>query len=380
MAAIVLAFVVPLLLGSDVVIVSPLGAATSASNLHGPPTLVTMGETMLRFSPLDSGNLTDTTRHHPHPFMRSIGGDELNVAVAIRMIGYPARWISILPTGPLGDVITASCSHYGLEFAGLRVPNADIGSFYVLPEARTVHYQRRHSAFALHEPDSLDWTPLLSARRPWLHMTGITPLVSDAAYRSWDRALARAAEASIPTSLDLNHRKQLGTLDTLWSMVRPHASRLELLILSVEQVRHARGAYAWDHVACGRGHVARGTYGASTRNAPLKPHLSLSLCTSSPLAPQIISLCSLAQRPRSHRAGSQEGAAAARTGRARRGLLRAHGDATATLALRAYRPVPQDARRAGLATPLVRAYAPAKKGYPCQKGVGRRTRGALLDV
>ena len=52
----------------------------------------------------------------------------------------------------------------------------ELGIFTVLPEAKAVHYQRRHSAFALHDPASLDWSKLLAAAgRPWLHITGITP-------------------------------------------------------------------------------------------------------------------------------------------------------------------------------------------------------------
>lgn len=216
------------------VVVSSSGAADQQQ-----ATLVTMGEVMLRFSPIDAEDRTaeeDPTRHTPHPFLRSLGGDELNVAVALRLLGIGARWISVLPTGPLGDVVTASCAHYDVQFAGPRVPNSDLGTFYVLPEERTVHYQRRHSAFALHDPEQLDWSTLLDTPQPWLHVTGITPLISEAARRSWERALGRAAEASIPTSCDLNHRKQLGTLAQLWTIAAPHVPRLELLILSLEQL------------------------------------------------------------------------------------------------------------------------------------------------
>ena len=211
-------------------------AVTADGTTTGPPTLVTMGEAMLRFAPVDDGPVADPTRHTPHPFLRSLGGDELNVAVALRLVGAAARWISVLPTGPLGDVVAASCAHYNISFAGQRVEGAEMGTFFVIPEARTVHYQRRNSAFALHEPNALEWHGLLAAPRPWLHVTGITPAISPAARASWENAVAQAAQDSIPTSCDLNHRKQLGTLAELWAIVSPYASGFELLILSIDQL------------------------------------------------------------------------------------------------------------------------------------------------
>jgi len=127
---------------------------------------VTMGETMIRFQPMDTGRPPDTpTRHLPQPFLRSLGGDELNVAVALSLLGVTTRWISVLPLGPMGDVVAESCKHHGVEFAGARV-EGEIGTFTVLPEEKMVHYQRRQSAFALHDPNALECA-LLHA--PCLH-------------------------------------------------------------------------------------------------------------------------------------------------------------------------------------------------------------------
>ena len=202
-------------------LIGAVRGATSSACAATNNTLVTMGEAMLRLAPMDSAPPLTPSRHLPQPFLRSIGGDELNVAVALSLVGTPTRWISVLPTGPMGDAITDSCAHHGVEYAGPRV-EGDLGVFVVLPEEKRVHYQRRNAAFAQHDPSTLDWAALLDAPTPWLHMTGITPLVSDAARQSWDGALAHAIGAKIPISLDLNHRKQLGTLDELWRIVAPH--------------------------------------------------------------------------------------------------------------------------------------------------------------
>ena len=209
----------------------------TAGGKQANATLLTMGEAMLRLAPLDGAAANvSPTRHLPQPFLRSIGGDELNVAVALSLLNVSTRWISVVPTGPMGDVITESCRHYGVEFDGVRA-DGDVGIFTVLPEEKRVHYQRRNAVFAQQDPQLLDWQKLFGGvPTPWLHMTGITPLISPQSRESWDNALAEAKNSAIPVSLDLNHRAQLGTLEALWAMVAPHTSRLELLILSVEQL------------------------------------------------------------------------------------------------------------------------------------------------
>ncbi|OLP91570.1 2-dehydro-3-deoxy-6-phosphogalactonate aldolase [Symbiodinium microadriaticum] len=107
--------------------------------------------------------------------------------------------------------------------------------FTILPEQKTVHYQRRHSVFAQQVPEELEWRNLLSDAS-WLHLTGITPLVSAAARQSWASAAHMAEQLGVPISLDLNHRPQLGTLQELWDVVSPFCRFLEVLILSVDQL------------------------------------------------------------------------------------------------------------------------------------------------
>ena len=107
------------------VVIAPSGSSTEQQGTVGA--LLTMGEAMIRFAPIDINGLPpDATRHEPHPFLRSIGGDELNVAVALQLLGVQSRWISVLPEGPLGEVITASCMYHGVEFAGALIPDADV--------------------------------------------------------------------------------------------------------------------------------------------------------------------------------------------------------------------------------------------------------------
>eukprot|EP00045_Choanoeca_perplexa_P017894 m.270959 g.270959 ORF g.270959 m.270959 type:complete len:632 (+) comp17669_c0_seq19:2242-4137(+) len=199
--------------------------------------LIGFGEAMIRFAPMpDAPTLADPTAS---VMLRSVGGDELNVTVAAARLmqddDLAPQWVSVLPTGPMGDLVHESGDKAGVDLTHIaRVSGADIGTFTVMPELKQVHYQRRRGAFAQQAPNLFDWDKIFGgACDKWLHMTGITPMISQEARLAWTQAINAAYYHNVPVSMDFNHRKQLGTLVELWSVMAPHLTRLNLLILSV---------------------------------------------------------------------------------------------------------------------------------------------------
>eukprot|EP00051_Salpingoeca_urceolata_P033043 m.18593 g.18593 ORF g.18593 m.18593 type:complete len:709 (+) comp5752_c0_seq2:2506-4632(+) len=219
-------------------------AAATAGGSDRPATVVGMGEAMLRFAPLPYDKALPCPEDGA--FLRSVGGDELNVCVATSRLaaspGTVAQWISVLPTGPLGDVIAQGARNagVGLDYTK-RIEGAECGTFFVLPEQKTVHYQRRNSAFAQQAPNLFDWPKVFSelhASGPvWLHMTGITPMISPKSRLAWTQALEAAHRLNIPVSVDFNHRKQLGPLGDLWTVMCPQLSKLQVMIVSVTSLK-----------------------------------------------------------------------------------------------------------------------------------------------
>ena len=67
----------------------PAKKAKTSPNLNA--VLHTFGESMIRFSPLDETTPATATRAEPQSFLRSVGGDELNVAVALSKLGERTR-------------------------------------------------------------------------------------------------------------------------------------------------------------------------------------------------------------------------------------------------------------------------------------------------
>lgn len=133
------------------------------------------------------------------------------------------------------------------KLAGVNMDNvvleedAEIGTFIIIPKEHIVHFQRRHSAFALHSPSIFNWKNLLtcsvSNQKLWLHLTGIAPQVSNNTYTSWKNAITTALDSGIQVSMDLNHRPKLGTLPDLWKMVKPFVHRLQVLVLALSSIK-----------------------------------------------------------------------------------------------------------------------------------------------
>jgi sugar/nucleoside kinase (ribokinase family) len=206
------------------------------------PRLVTFGEAMLRIAPTD-----DPTWGRGQPSSRctavtSIGGDELNVAVALKSLGWDSEWTSVVPAehNAMAEVMMRCVHDAGIRADRVhRAKDGVLGIFYVLPDEKRVQYQRRFSSFRVAQPvRGFDWPTILSQPEPcdWVHATGITPLCGAAARAQWKAHLRAAAALSVPISIDLNHRPALGTLDNLWDVVAPHLANVYVLILSTTQI------------------------------------------------------------------------------------------------------------------------------------------------
>eukprot|EP00056_Hartaetosiga_gracilis_P020475 m.19585 g.19585 ORF g.19585 m.19585 type:complete len:612 (-) comp8487_c0_seq1:92-1927(-) len=204
--------------------------------------LIGFGEAMVRYAP--QADAPEQADPNAQVMLRSIGGDELNVCVAMARLNsssHPVQseWVSVLPTGPLGDLVFKSGEMAGVEQDHvLRVVDADVGTFTVIPEMKAVHYQRRNSAFAQHNASDFDWNKILTKHEnTWLHMTGITPMITDKTRVSWEAAMTAALANNVPCSVDFNHRPQLGSIIQLWEIMKPFVDKLEVLIMSVASLQ-----------------------------------------------------------------------------------------------------------------------------------------------
>lgn len=182
---------------------------------------VTFGETMLRLAVPDHGRLAQA-----HSFDVSIGGTESNLAVALAHLGRRVRWVSALPDNPLGQRIAADLQREGVDVSAvLWRANVRVGVYFLelgsAPRPTRVIYDRGGSAVAELDPTAVD--PRLVEEGRVVHLTGITPALSESCAKICLRLADAAEESDRPLSLDVNYRA------LLWSPAEARAGLTHLL-------------------------------------------------------------------------------------------------------------------------------------------------------
>ena len=170
--------------------------------------IVAFGEAMVRMSPPDFKRLEQTTTLDLH-----IGGAELNVAVGASRLGLKSAWVSKLPDNPLGRMIANKARELGVDISQVIWQNEGRAGLYFLefgasPRASSVLYDRENSSFSSIKPGELDWQNILKDAK-CLHLTGITPAVSESAAAAAMEAIKTAKACGCKVSLDLNYRAKL---------------------------------------------------------------------------------------------------------------------------------------------------------------------------
>ncbi|CAN5559763.1 hypothetical protein BH23CHL2_BH23CHL2_24540 [soil metagenome] len=142
----------------------------------------------------------------------SIGGTESNVAVGLARLGRRATWISALPANPLGRRIAATLRFHGVDTSQVIWTESSRAGVYFLepgssPRPTRVIYDRANSALAMIDPESFPYELVDSARL--LHLTGITPALSDNCADVCRRLIDRAGNRGVPLVFDVNYRALL---------------------------------------------------------------------------------------------------------------------------------------------------------------------------
>lgn len=141
------------------------------------------------------------------------GGGEANVCASLAMLGNEVRYLTALPNHALSQSLVATLRGFGVDTDHLlwREPGR-LGLYFVEVGANqrgsTVLYDRENSAVSLAAPEEYDFGKALTGVH-WLHVTGITPAISENAYRANLELVRQAKAAGVSISCDLNFRKKL---------------------------------------------------------------------------------------------------------------------------------------------------------------------------
>ncbi|MDW5596609.1 sugar kinase [Conexibacter stalactiti] len=197
-----------------------------------PPEVVTFGEAMGLMLADDGLPLRRARRFH-----RTLAGAELNTAVGLARLGHRVAYAGRVGDDPFGEEVRATLLAEGVDAAGLRVdPSAPTG---LLTRDRDGHrrirvvYHRAGAAGSRLAPEDLAALPLAGARL--LHVTGITPALSESARAATLAAVQAARGAGVTVSFDPNHRAKLWSREQAAPVLRELAGFAEIVLTSEEE-------------------------------------------------------------------------------------------------------------------------------------------------
>ena len=192
--------------------------------------LTTLGETMVRLSVRAGQNLMNTSELDIHT-----GGTESNTAVALSRMGMKTAWVSRLTENALGKRMEFDVKRHGVDTSGIIWTGEDrVGSYYVEfatpPRPSAVLYDRKFSAVSKLKPSEVDWKFLLNTRL--LHMTGITPALSQSCRNVVAEARQKAMAKKIPVSFDVNYRAKLWKPEIAAKILAPLLREATILVMT----------------------------------------------------------------------------------------------------------------------------------------------------
>ena len=168
--------------------------------------LVTFGETMVQYNANYVGQYREGGE-----YLEDCAGAESNVAVDLSRLGLPGvetSWISRLGDDSPGDLIltelTGRIRVFASKYVGQRTGISYLNHYEDGKHVKT--YDRKDSAASRLVFE--DVSPHLE-ESDMLHLTGITPALSETCMNTVFDALHYAAFSNLPVSFDLNFRPQL---------------------------------------------------------------------------------------------------------------------------------------------------------------------------
>lgn len=202
--------------------------------------VLTFGEIMLRLK------APGHERFFQSPMLEAtFGGGEANVAVSLSNYGMDAELLTVLPKNEIGDACIRELRYFGVGTGKILRGPGRMGIYYLEGGANQlpskVVYDREYSALALAVPGSIDWDAAFQGVE-WLHITGITPAISESAKDLSLEAVAEAKKRNITVSCDLNYRKNLWKYGVKASEVMSQlAEYVDVAIANEEDVQKSLG-------------------------------------------------------------------------------------------------------------------------------------------
>ena len=173
--------------------------------------IAAFGEVMLRLCPQGKHRFAQS---FPGTLSATFGGGEANVCASLAILGgNNVRYLTALPDNPVTRAFESELRGFGCDTSGiLWSDKGRMGVYYAEhgsgQRGSSVVYDRDGSTIAMLSPEEYDFDAMLEGVEH-LHITGITPSLSENAYLATLKLVMCASEKGCTISCDLNYRKKL---------------------------------------------------------------------------------------------------------------------------------------------------------------------------
>jgi len=206
--------------------------------------VVTLGETMLRLSPVAVSTLEETQQ-----LQVNVGGAEANGAVGIARMGMPAGWITKLVDNSIGRLIARRIQWHGVDTSRIVWSESGRNGIYYLepghePRTTNIIYDRTDSAFTTLHFEEIDWAYFNQARL--VHLTGITPALSGEISRLTHQIIDHVKKHEKLISFDVNYRSKLWAPAKAKKILTQIVEKVDILICSLNDAATVFGKSSKD--------------------------------------------------------------------------------------------------------------------------------------
>jgi 2-dehydro-3-deoxygluconokinase len=199
-----------------------------------------IGESLVQFNPLETGPI----RHAPL-FEKHAAGSESNAIIGITRLGFKTAYITKLGRDEFSKFILSTLRGEGVDVSGVKTMDGKNCGIFFVQRGYPFHwksdvvYYRSDSAAKYLEPRDLDAKLITSSRV--LHISGITPALSNSCREASLEALRLASGADVKISFDTNYRRKLWSEEEAKPVLIEMARQSDILLTDPDDARILMG-------------------------------------------------------------------------------------------------------------------------------------------
>lgn len=193
--------------------------------------VITIGETMAVFIPSNIGKL-----RYINTFHLNIAGAESNLAINMQKLGFKTGWISRLGADEFGYFIAKTLRGEGVDISNVVFDEHPTGLMVkeiTLSGEINVYYYRNNSAATFIDPNDISEEYVKNSKL--IHLTGITPLLSESCFKSIEKIFNIANRYDIPISFDPNIRFKIWNNNNYSNKIKSLLLKSNIVLLGLNE-------------------------------------------------------------------------------------------------------------------------------------------------